>query len=604
MTPIRDASESGSRLFAALHRPLRGYLVLAYASVAAALVYVLRFAVNVPYWDDWEFVRLLQLAADGSLTAGDVWSQHNEHRIVLPLLAMFGLAWLTGYNTVAQSVFTVCHLGVLLIYVHAAARRTCQWPKGTAPLWFALAAWVLLGWRQAENLLWGFQIGLTLPLTAAFVSLYHLQAALSGARRSRVHLLAAVAAGCAGSFSTAMGLLIWPGAIVLVIAHWRSGQGRMFGVLWIAAGIVAWMAYLIGYQAPLHHPSLSASLGAPLRLARFFAALNGAWASESSAAVWIGALLLIGFCGVLYTAQRQRAISRYALYVAMALFCLGTLAIVAVGRSPVGHRLAYRSAYATYSQAFVSCMIVLIATAAAVRGRTIQRLSAIAMLAILVGVLNGYRCGLATAIADHAAKQSIAATLVDYVNRPDAELETLYGHATMVRAGAAFLAERCWSVFAHQAASPRRLSPAHYQYGDLLRFGLRGNARPYLGSGWSIDEDGFTWNDGASAFVRMQVGAPPGGLRLEIGHAMILRIDQVLERQRVDVFVDDAPIGTFAAAEPGVAVLDVPAACIRPGVVTLELRFLDVERPGSSEFGSERRRLAVAVSSLRLSPHQ
>src|SRR5689334_12106087 len=36
---------------------------------------------HVPFWDEWETVPIVQSFKDGSLTVGQIWAFHNEHRI-------------------------------------------------------------------------------------------------------------------------------------------------------------------------------------------------------------------------------------------------------------------------------------------------------------------------------------------------------------------------------------------------------------------------------------------------------------------------------------------------------------------------------------------
>jgi len=83
-----------SPLFVFLSR--HGPLVLALVPLAFLLCVVARYAVPVPYWDQWEFVPLLEKTYHGQLTFHDLWAQHNEHRILFPRIIMLALAHLTG----------------------------------------------------------------------------------------------------------------------------------------------------------------------------------------------------------------------------------------------------------------------------------------------------------------------------------------------------------------------------------------------------------------------------------------------------------------------------------------------------------------------------
>ena len=72
--------------------------MLAICPVAYLLVFLIGFTVDVPYWDQWDLVPLLQKMDDGSLSLNDLWSQHNEHRLLFPRLVMLVLARISDWN--------------------------------------------------------------------------------------------------------------------------------------------------------------------------------------------------------------------------------------------------------------------------------------------------------------------------------------------------------------------------------------------------------------------------------------------------------------------------------------------------------------------------
>jgi hypothetical protein len=567
----------------------------------AALAYVLTYAVNVPFWDEWEFVRLLEVADRGQLTVGDILQQHNEHRIAAPRIFAIGVAWLTAYDTVAQCLFTVFHLTVMLVYAYAAVRRTTGAAIGTAPLWFVAVAWLLLSWRQAENLIWGFQIGLSLPLTFAFIGLFHLQVALETKRRRVLSILLASIGATLASFSSAMGLLVWPAGLVVALLHWRMDRAaRHTTMLWIGTGVVVWFAYFVGYQSPPHHASVTVALSQPARLLSFFLTLCGLWAAGSSFGALGGSLVLIAVVTCCIGLWRRGELARHGLWIGVSLWCVLTLAMIAAGRSS-NPAVAYRSAYATYSLPIAAALVALLA--AWLRGRRSVPVAVVTwggMLLFVAGTVNGYSVGRDIAEGDWRARSRLASMLVDYRNRSDSELAVLYPDCAKVRDGADFLARKRWSVFAENDATPRRRAADRYLWGDLLRFGVDGNARPYLGKGWSIDEDGFTWTVGKSAFLEVLVDAQPAPLRLELTYAMTLLVEGRVEAQRVLVYHDGNQVGQFVATTNGHVAVDLSVPSVPSGSFCLELRLPDAVAPATLGVGGERRELGVAVASVRL----
>src|SRR5208282_4675420 len=75
-----------------------GGKMLALLPLAFLIWMVSRYAVSVPFGDQWELVPLLEKTYHETLTFHDLWAQHNEHRILFPKIIMLGLAHLTGWN--------------------------------------------------------------------------------------------------------------------------------------------------------------------------------------------------------------------------------------------------------------------------------------------------------------------------------------------------------------------------------------------------------------------------------------------------------------------------------------------------------------------------
>jgi hypothetical protein len=61
-------------------------------------VLILWFCVDVPFWDEWDFVPFLGQVYQGTWSIWDVWKPHNEHRIVFPKLVLLTLAWVSDWN--------------------------------------------------------------------------------------------------------------------------------------------------------------------------------------------------------------------------------------------------------------------------------------------------------------------------------------------------------------------------------------------------------------------------------------------------------------------------------------------------------------------------
>jgi hypothetical protein len=62
------------------------------------IIVILRFGIDLPYWDDWAFVPLLEYVQQGRLPLSELLAQHNEHRMVFPRLLKLALTHFSDWN--------------------------------------------------------------------------------------------------------------------------------------------------------------------------------------------------------------------------------------------------------------------------------------------------------------------------------------------------------------------------------------------------------------------------------------------------------------------------------------------------------------------------
>ena len=80
-------------------------LILSTIPAIVILVLILRYGVNVPYFDQWDCEgKLFKKFWEHQLTWGDFWEQHNEHRMFFPKLIYLALAYATHWNVIAELI--------------------------------------------------------------------------------------------------------------------------------------------------------------------------------------------------------------------------------------------------------------------------------------------------------------------------------------------------------------------------------------------------------------------------------------------------------------------------------------------------------------------
>jgi hypothetical protein len=226
---------------------------LAFFSTALLQALIVKhFGVNVPFWDDWGTLPLLDHFNKGTLTGADLFAQHTDHRLVVPRLIFLAIYRLTGEWTLtgemmASAVLSGANSALLAAMLTRAGRST-------AAVFFA--AVLLASPLQWENILWGFQVQfyLLIFLTLAVVAIITLPKTVSWA---------AIAAICGFSllctFTMGSGMSIWGVAVLCLAFRQCMTNGSLRGALgqrrfWTATaalcvcGALSAVLYLRGYH--------------------------------------------------------------------------------------------------------------------------------------------------------------------------------------------------------------------------------------------------------------------------------------------------------------------------------------------------------------------
>jgi hypothetical protein len=247
----------------------------------------------VPYWDEWLFVSLLREFDQGTVGFSTLFAQHNEHRMPFPRLLMLANAALFHWNRTAEMYVSAVLLILCAWLLFRFARA--YWAHPLAPVLFVPMAWLLLSWRQWENLLMGMGTVFTLAETGVILALL----LLHRTRRGDRFVWGASAAAFMAGFSSGGGLFLWPvGLGQLLLRRLYGAPGERPGpgpfVVWTGAGTLTCALFFYGYNPlTLTWPSgFMYLLHSPLHTVRYLATFIGSPLScDQPAAQSLGILM-------------------------------------------------------------------------------------------------------------------------------------------------------------------------------------------------------------------------------------------------------------------------------------------------------------------------
>lgn len=201
--------------------------LLAFALLIAGikLMIIASYGNIAPYWDQWDFEadRLFRPFMEGTLNGKDIFTAHNEHKILTGRLLALLLFWMNGelWNPLAEMVVNVfLHTTALLLVVYGIGKAFIGQSSYVA---FSLFAAILfsfpLGW---ENILTNNS-----PLYFVMLFSFILLSALSSANRGSFFWWIIIAfSALLSCLSLASGVLTLATGIVFLAVQWFTGVRR------------------------------------------------------------------------------------------------------------------------------------------------------------------------------------------------------------------------------------------------------------------------------------------------------------------------------------------------------------------------------------------
>jgi hypothetical protein len=221
----------------ATERDLSNWIPVAAAALPALLffAFVVIYGVNVPNWDDFNLIPLLDKFQHGQLTLADLWAQHNENRVFFP-----NLVWLAASALIHDDLKIMLLFDALLM-IGSGALFYLVWRRAGGSAWLAVpASFLYFTLLQHEDSLGAFQLSWYLISLGFAVIAFVLD------REDRVPsaMWIAVIAAVVASFSSLQGLFCWPAGAVFLLD--RSDRKRLTG--WLIAGLLTTIFYFIGFD--------------------------------------------------------------------------------------------------------------------------------------------------------------------------------------------------------------------------------------------------------------------------------------------------------------------------------------------------------------------
>jgi len=399
-----------------------------------AVCFVRTNGLNVPIWDEWEFVPLLSAFLKGKPWIHSLLSFHNEHRMILPRLVFLALAVITKWNVVTEMYVNLLFIGILLIAIWRFLKET------NGPLLLMVPiSWLLFSLQQWENLLWGWQVAFSMMLVAAILSIF----CLNRVHQNSYYTIPALISGAFASFSFMGGLCIWPAGLLQLL---MMGAKKSILFVWFMGGGLTLWSYFLGYRQPAETPDVLIFLKNPVDFMEYILAYLGSSVSGDSVrqSIVYGALVVLLFLSaVAFQRLRMKRWENVVPWVTVGFFSLLCGGIIGIGRLGYGIDQALSSRYVSLSSLFfISAMILFVFTLVDVspRGKDIMIIVLLVITMILCsGFISSYLSGVREGYYRKLFIGQFSRSLYHLENPDDNELKMIYWDVKVLKDRAAIL---------------------------------------------------------------------------------------------------------------------------------------------------------------------
>lgn len=331
---------------------LRGAAILPALAVAFL---IFRYAVDVPYWDQWSIAPFFVKFSRGTLTAADLFALQYEYREFFPNLIFVALGWLTRWDVRYEMLFSLALACLTSLCIYRMGTETIGGDR-VGRGWLLLISNVLIfSTIQYMNWLSGIQIIYFMPVACLTAGLW------AGVSRldTRIKILLCMSLATVSTFSSANGMLCWvlllPVLVKVDPRRFRLSKNPWWLLLWVAGFAGCGALYFYGYQKPAGIPSTSESLLHPVRAVAYFLSVMGAplAVGRIHAAVIIGAVLVAldaaAWVWFLKLPPGDSSATPMLVWLMLGGYSCGTGVLVTVGRVGFGVEQSLSSRYTTFT---------------------------------------------------------------------------------------------------------------------------------------------------------------------------------------------------------------------------------------------------------------
>lgn len=426
------------------------------------IIYIKFYGVNVPFWDEWGFVPLIDKFYNNTLSFNDLFAQNNEHRELFARVIMFVSMYFTHYDTVAEMYISCGIISLTLLILFILYKQGFGLSLASL-IGFIPVSWLLFDFRQFDNILMGWTIHIYLAVFGLVLAIF----SLKNTKKIDGMFILAILGGIISSFSFLTGLVVWPLGFLLIFVS--KANKVLLGALWGLAGIATSFLYFHNWVKPGQTPSILYSLENPLNaIAYMFIYVGSFFGMHIHNDLHIGGATIPGaqllslfvlvsfFSGVLIVLAiiisigliiKNGLLEETSEWIALIAFSFASAIITTIGRAGFGLDQALASRYVTLSLLAIIGLYLIALKLNSIKNKNYKLLYKAILCFIVLGLVFGYSSGTIAGEKISESREEMAFSVLHYTNASDESLSHAYPNPHFIRNCATILEKYRLNVF-------------------------------------------------------------------------------------------------------------------------------------------------------------
>jgi len=199
------------------HTKVAIILTISIIPIILGFIYVYYYGINFVFFDQWESVVIIDKIINGNFEFSQLFKPVNEHVCFFPYAFMIILVFLTKFSNLAESCTILFLIAISLYIFYLYFKKTFNLKKEF--FWFIPIPFLLFSFRHIQSSSFGFNITWFFPFTFSILSFFALFLQSKSKKQivSNINFGSAIIFATVASFSSIMGLLVWPSGFFQIL---------------------------------------------------------------------------------------------------------------------------------------------------------------------------------------------------------------------------------------------------------------------------------------------------------------------------------------------------------------------------------------------------